>query len=209
VRPGLPTTPAGKRTRAMSVTQDRPVISFESGDAWEAWLAEHHAASPGLWLKLAKKGSGIATVSYSEALDVALCYGWIDGQKDKFDGDYWLQRFTPRRPRSPWSKINCDRVAALVARGAMQPAGLREVERAKADGRWEAAYDGQRAAAVPDDLRRELEGNAAAREFFATLDSANRYAILYRLHEAKKPETRARRLKTFVTMLSEGKKIHP
>jgi uncharacterized protein YdeI (YjbR/CyaY-like superfamily) len=193
----------------MSVKQDRPVISFESGDAWEAWLAEHHATSPGLWLKFAKKGSGIATVSYSEALDVALCYGWIDGQKDKFDGDYWLQRFTPRRPRSPWSRINCDRVAALAARDAMRPAGRREVERAKADGRWEAAYDGQRAAVVPDDLRRELEGNAAAREFFATLDSGNRYAILYRLQEAKKPETRARRLKTFVTMLSEGKKIHP
>jgi uncharacterized protein YdeI (YjbR/CyaY-like superfamily) len=193
----------------MNAKLDQPVISFESGDAWEAWLAEHHAASPGLWLKFAKKGSGIATVSYSEALDVALCYGWIDGQKDKFDGDYWLQRFTPRRPRSKWSRINRDRVAALVARGAMKPVGLREVERAKADGRWEAAYDGQRAASVPDDLRRELEGNAAAREFFATLDSANRYAILYRLQEAKKHETRARRLKTFVTMLSEGKKIHP
>ena len=193
----------------MNAKLDQPVISFESGDAWEAWLAEHHATSPGLWLKFAKKGSGIATVSYSEALDVALCYGWIDGQKDKFDGDYWLQRFTPRRSRSKWSRINRDRVAALVARGAMKPVGLREVERAKADGRWEAAYDGQRAAAVPDDLRRELEGNAAAREFFATLDSANRYAILYRLQEAKKPETRARRLRTFVTMLSEGKKIHP
>jgi uncharacterized protein YdeI (YjbR/CyaY-like superfamily) len=193
----------------MNAKLDQPVISFESGDAWEAWLAEHHAASPGLWLKFAKKGSGIATVSYSEALDVALCYGWIDGQKDKFDGDYWLQRFTPRRSRSKWSRINRDRVAALVARGAMKAVGLREVERAQADGRWEAAYDGQRAAAVPDDLRRELEGNAAAREFFATLDSANRYAILYRLQEAKKPETRARRLKTFVTMLSEGKKVHP
>jgi len=193
----------------MSVKQDRLVLSFASSDAWEAWLAEHHAASPGLWLKLAKKGSGIATVSYSEALDVALCYGWIDGQKDRFDGDHWLQHFTPRRPRSPWSKINCDRVAALAARDAMKPAGVREVERAKADGRWEAAYDGQRAAAVPDDLRRELEGNAAAREFFATLDSANRYAILYRLQAAKKPETRERRLRTFVTMLGEGRKIHP
>jgi uncharacterized protein YdeI (YjbR/CyaY-like superfamily) len=193
----------------MNAKQDQPVISFESRDAWAAWLAEHHAASPGLWLKLAKQASGIATVSYSEALDVALCYGWIDGQKDKLDGDFWLQRFTPRRPRSKWSRVNRDRVAALVARGEMKPAGLREVERAKADGRWEAAYDGQRAATVPDDLRRELEDNAAAREFFATLDSANRYAILYRLQEAKKPETRARRLKTFVTMLSERKKLHP
>jgi uncharacterized protein YdeI (YjbR/CyaY-like superfamily) len=188
---------------------DQPILSFESRDAWEAWLAEHHASSPGLWVKFAKKGSGIATVSYSEALDVALCYGWIDGQKDKLDGDHWLQRFTPRRPRSKWSRINRDRVAALLAGGAMKPAGLREVERAKADGRWEAAYHGQRAATVPDDLRRELASNAAAREFFATLDSANRYAILYRLQEAKKPETRARRLKTFVAMLSEGKKLHP
>jgi len=193
----------------MTAKQDQPVISFESRDAWAAWLAEHHAASPGLWLKFAKKASGITTVSYSEALDVALCYGWIDGQKDKLDGDFWLQRFTPRQPRSKWSRINRDRVAALVARGEMQPAGLREVERAKADGRWEAAYDGQRAATVPDDLRRELENNAAAREFFATLDSANRYAILYRLQEAKKPETRARRLKAFVTMLTERKKLHP
>ncbi len=114
----------------MNVKQDQPVIPFESRDAWEAWLAEHHATSPGLWLQFAKKGSGIATVSYSEALDVALCYGWIDGQKDKLDGHYWLQRFTPRRPRSNWSRINRDRVAALVARGAMKPAGLREVERA-------------------------------------------------------------------------------
>jgi len=189
--------------------QDQPVLSFASRDAWEAWLAEHHAVSAGLWLKLAKKGSGIATVSYSEALDAALCYGWIDGQKDRFDGDHWLQRFTPRRPRSKWSKINCERVAALIVQGRMHPAGLREVERAKADGRWEAAYHGQRAAEVPDDLRQELEGKERARAFFASLDSANRYAILYRLHEAKKPETRSRRLKKFVAMLAEGQKLHP
>jgi uncharacterized protein YdeI (YjbR/CyaY-like superfamily) len=189
--------------------RDLPVLAFESRDAWEAWLGEHHASSDGIWLKFAKKGSGLATVSYSEALDGALCYGWIDGQKDKFDGDYWLQRFTPRRARSKWSKINCDRVAALAEKRKMQPAGRREVERAKADGRWEAAYQGQRTAEVPDDLRRELERNDRAREFFSTLSSANRYAILYRLQEAKKPETRARRLKQYVTMLREGKKFHP
>jgi uncharacterized protein YdeI (YjbR/CyaY-like superfamily) len=188
---------------------DQPIIPFESPDAWAAWLAKHHADSPGIWLKFAKKDSGIATVTYSEALDVALCYGWIDGQKDKLDGSYWLQRFTPRGPRSKWSRINRDRAVALIARGEMQPAGGREIERAKADGRWEAAYHGQRTAPVPDDLRRELQNNAAAREFFATLDSANRYAILYRLQEAKRPETRARRLEKFVTMLNEGKKIHP
>jgi uncharacterized protein YdeI (YjbR/CyaY-like superfamily) len=193
----------------MSAKQDLPILPFESRDAWEAWLAEHHAASAGIWLKIAKKGSGIATVSYSEALDTALCYGWIDGQKDKLDGDHWLQRFTPRRPRSKWSKINCDRVAALVKNGRMRPAGLREVERAKSDGRWEAAYQGQRTAQVPEDLLQELAGNERAREFFATLSSANRYAILYRLHEAKKPETRARRLKQVVTMLSEGRTFHP
>jgi uncharacterized protein YdeI (YjbR/CyaY-like superfamily) len=193
----------------MSAKQDLPVLPFASRDAWEAWLAEHHATSAGVWLKIAKKGSGIASVSYSEALDAALCYGWIDGQKDKLDGDHWLQRFTPRQPRSKWSKNNCERVAALVARGEMKPAGLREVERAKADGRWAAAYEGQRTAEVPDDLRQELDGNERARAFFASLDGANRYAILYRLHEAKKPETRARRLKQFVTMLAEGKKLHP
>ncbi|HYL05469.1 MAG TPA: YdeI/OmpD-associated family protein [Thermoanaerobaculia bacterium] len=197
------------KTRAVSAKQDLPVLPFASRDALEAWLAEQHAASAGIWLKIAKKDSGIASVTYSEAVDAALCYGWIDGQKDRFDGDYFLQRFTPRRPRSKWSKINCERVAALVARGKMRPAGLREVERAKADGRWDAAYQGQRTAEVPDDLRRELEANERARAFFDALDSSNRYAILYRLHEAKKPETRARRLAKFVTMLAEGKKLHP
>ncbi|MBV8199939.1 MAG: YdeI/OmpD-associated family protein [Acidobacteria bacterium] len=189
--------------------RDLPILAFESRNAWEEWLAEHHASSSGIWLKIAKKGSGLATVSYSEALDAALCYGWIDGQKGKLDSDYWLQRFTPRRPRSQWSKINCERVGALIAKGTMRPAGLREVERAKTDGRWDAAYQGQRTSQVPDDLRRELESNDRAREFFATLSSANRYAILYRLQEAKKPETRARRLRQYVTMLSEGKKFHP
>ena len=147
-------------------------------------------------------------MTYSEALDVALCYGWIDGQKGSFDDEYFLQRFTPRKPRSKWSKINCGRADSLIEAGKMQRAGLREVERAKADGRWDAAYDGQRTAAIPDDLRQALEQNEAAREFFATLDSANRYAILYRLQDSKKPETRARRLETFVAMLAEGKKIH-
>ena len=187
---------------------DQPMLAFASRDAWAEWLAAHHATSSGLWLKFAKKGSGIASVSYQEALDVALCYGWIDGQKDKFDDRYFLQRFTPRRPRSKWSKINCDKATRLAAQGEMRPAGLREVEKAKADGRWAAAYDGQRAATVPDDLRRELERNPEAAEFFATLDSANRYAILYRLHEAKLPATRARRLAKFVAMLSERQKIH-
>jgi uncharacterized protein YdeI (YjbR/CyaY-like superfamily) len=188
---------------------ERIIQAFDSAVAWEVWLAAHHATAVGLWLKLARKDSGVATVSYSEALDVALCYGWIDAQKDKLDQRFWLQRFTPRQPRSRWSAINRTRALALIANQRMRPAGLRQIELAQADGRWEAAYQGQRDATVPEDLRLELEKNAAARDFFAKLDSANRYAILYRLHEAKRPETRARRLEKFVTMLAEGRKIHP
>jgi uncharacterized protein YdeI (YjbR/CyaY-like superfamily) len=189
--------------------RDEPVLAFASRAEWEAWLARQHTTSSGLWLQIAKKGAGVASVSYAEALDVALCYGWIDGQKGKLDERYWLQRFTPRRPKSPWSKINCAKAAELIERGEMRPAGLLEVERAKADGRWDRAYQGQRTATVPDDLQRELDRNDRAREFFATLDSANRYAILYRIEEAKKPETRARRIEKYVAMLDEGKKIHP
>ena len=190
-------------------TDELPVMSFESTDAWDAWLAAHHADSPGLWLKIAKKGTVGATISYSQALDVALCHGWIDGQKGRYDDDYWLQRFTPRKPASKWSKINTERVAALTASGRMRPAGLREVERARADGRWEQAYESQSRVTVPEDLARALAANERARAFFATLDSANRYAILYRIGTAKKPETRAKRIDTFVAMLSEHKKIHP
>jgi uncharacterized protein YdeI (YjbR/CyaY-like superfamily) len=154
---------------------------------WEAWLAEQPATSAGLWLKIAKKESGIPTVSYAEALEVALCHGWIDGQKDKLDADHWLQRFTPRRPRSKWSRVNRDKATELIEKGLMRPDGLREVERARADGRWEAAYEAQSAATVPDDLQRALEENDAAREFFATLDRANRYAILYRITRPRSP----------------------
>ena len=190
-------------------TDPLPVMSFESTDAWDAWLGAHHADSPGLWLKIAKKGAAGRTISYSEALDVALCHGWIDGQKGRYDDEYWLQRFTPRKPASKWSKINTERVAALIASGRMRPAGLHEVERARADGRWEQAYESQSRVTVPEDLARALAENERARAFFATLDSANRYAILYRIGTAKKPETRAKRIDTFVTMLSEHKKIHP
>jgi uncharacterized protein YdeI (YjbR/CyaY-like superfamily) len=186
-----------------------PVMTFDSTDAWDAWLGAHHADSPGLWLKIAKKGAAGRTISYSEALDVALCHGWIDGQKGRYDDEYWLQRFTPRKPASKWSKINTERVAALIASGRMRPAGLHEVERARADGRWEQAYESQSRVTVPEDLARALAENERARAFFATLDSANRYAILYRIGTAKRPETRAKRIDTFVTMLSEHKKIHP
>jgi uncharacterized protein YdeI (YjbR/CyaY-like superfamily) len=192
-----------------STERDLPILSFASREAWDAWLADQHEASSGLWLKIAKKGSGLDTVSYAEALEVALCYGWIDGQKGRFDDDHWLQRFTPRKPASRWSKINRDRAAELIERGAMKPAGMREVERARADGRWDAAYAGQKGATVPDDLRLALEGDDRARAFFATLDATNRYAILYRIQDATRPETRARRIAKYVAMLSDQKKIYP
>lgn len=186
-----------------------PVLAFPDAPAFDAWLAEHHADSPGLWLKIAKKGTGGPALSYSDALDVALCHGWIDGQKGRLDDTHWLQRFTPRRPGSKWSKVNTARVAALISAGRMRPAGLREVERAKADGRWDAAYESQSAATVPEDLADALAADERAQAFFATLDSANRYAILYRIQDAKRPETRARRIAAFVAMLSEHKTLHP
>ncbi len=193
----------------MTAKPELPIIPFASREDWKTWLAEHHATSDGLWLKISKKGSGIASVSYAEALDVALCYGWIDSQKDRFDKDYFLQRFTPRKPRSKWSRINRDKVTKLIAEGGMKPAGLQEINRAKADGRWDAAYESQSNATVPEDLQRELDKNPEASAFFASLNSANRYAILYRIQDAKKPETRARRIAKFVTMLAERKKLYP
>jgi uncharacterized protein YdeI (YjbR/CyaY-like superfamily) len=193
----------------VTVKPELPILPFASREAWEAWLEEEHAASDGLWLKIAKKGSGIETVTFVEALDVALCYGWIDSQRAGFDGRYFLQRFTPRKPRSKWSQVNREKVARLTEAGRMRPAGLREVERAKADGRWDAAYEPQSTATVPEDLRLELERNEGARGFFETLNSTNRYAILHRIQDAKKPETRARRIAQYVAMLAEGKKLYP
>jgi uncharacterized protein YdeI (YjbR/CyaY-like superfamily) len=190
------------------MADDLPILLFATPPDLEAWLEQHGASSPGLWLKIAKKGSGVESVSYAEALELALCFGWIDSQKRGLDERHFLQRFTPRRPRGKWSLINREKAEGLIDAGAMRPAGLAEVEAAKADGRWEAAYAGQRTAEVPEDLRRELDRNEAAREFFATLDSANRYAILYRLQEAKKPETRERRLRKFIAMLEREEKIH-
>jgi len=179
-----------------------PVLAFASQAAWREWLEAQHASSKGLWLKIAKKGSGADTVSYAEALDVALCYGWIDGQKDAFDARWWLQRFTPRGRRSA-------KATALIEAGRMRPAGLREVERAKADGRWEAAYDSPSNLTVPQDLADALEANPEAKAFFATLNRTNRYAILYRLHDAKRPGTRAQRIKKFVAMLGRGEALYP
>ena len=185
-----------------------PILLFAVPAELEAWLEENHAGSEGVWLQIAKKGVEPPSVTYAEALELALCFGWIDSQKRGHDERHFLQRFTPRRPRGRWSKINREKAEALIAAGAMRPAGLAEVEAAQADGRWEAAYEGARAAKVPADLQRQLDANPAAADFFAGLDSANRYAILYRLDEAKKPETRERRLRKFVAMLDRGEKIH-
>jgi uncharacterized protein YdeI (YjbR/CyaY-like superfamily) len=187
---------------------DLPVEEFATAKAWERWLARNHARSPGLWLKIAKKGTDTTTVEIADAIEVALCYGWIDGLRHRHDDVYFRQRFTPRTPRSRWSQINRDRAEALIAAGRMQPAGLAEVDAAKADGRWEMAYAGSRTMEVPDDLARALRRNAKARRAFDALDSANRYAILWRIHDAKRPETRARRLEQFVVMLAEGRTLH-
>ena len=188
---------------------EQPQIAFESAEAWEAWLAEHHDKADGIWLKFAKKGTGARSVMYDEALEVALCYGWIDGQSRRLDETWYLQRFTPRRAQSVWSKRNREKVAALIEAGRMQPAGLREIERAKADSRWEAAYDGPATATVPDDLQAALDENPAAADFFARLDKQNRYAILHRVQTAVRPDTRARRIAKLVEQLARGEKLYP
>jgi len=188
--------------------EELPQIAFASGTEWEAWLEEHHADSPGVALKIAKKASGVASVVYPEVLDIAICFGWIDGRRNALDDQHFLQRFTPRRARSRWSQINRDKAEALIKAGRMRPAGLAEVDRAKADGRWAAAYGGQRAMPVPEDLQRELATRPEAAAFFKQLSSQNRYSILYRLHDAKRAETRARRLEKFVAMLEAGETIY-
>jgi uncharacterized protein YdeI (YjbR/CyaY-like superfamily) len=193
----------------MKNVDDLPILAFEDQQDWEAWLEENHAVSKGMWLKIAKKETGIPSVSYAEALEGAICYGWIDGQKSSFDEQYWLQKFTPRRPKSRWSKVNCDKAMALLAAGRMKSEGIRQVELAKADGRWDAAYDSQSSIGVPDDFQRELDNHLGAKEFFNTLNSVNRYAILYRIHTAKKSDTRIARMKKFIEMLEKHEKIYP
>ena len=186
-----------------------PVLAFASASDWEQWLSKQPRSSKGIWLKLAKKGSGIESLSRQEAIDGALCYGWIDGQLQKFDEQYWLVRFTPRSAKSKWSSINQTRVQALIDTGRMNDAGLEEVKRAKADGRWEAAYPPQSKAEVPSDLQLALDGNPKAKRLFSKLDSANRYAILYRIHNSPKPEMRANKIEKYVQMLARGETIHP
>jgi uncharacterized protein YdeI (YjbR/CyaY-like superfamily) len=187
---------------------DLPIRRFASRAAWEKWLAVNHERSPGVWIELGKKDSGLDSVSRADALEVALCYGWIDSQSMTVDAKRYRQRFTPRRSRSKWSKINCAAVERLHAEGRLAPAGIREMEAAKHDGRWEAAYDSPRSITVPPDLEARLAKNARARRAFEQLDSQNRYAILYRLHHAKRVDTRQRRLDQFVAMLEVGRTIH-
>ena len=183
-------------------------VELASAEAWDAWLEEHHEARDDVWLRIAKKGAGVQSVRYPEVLDVALCWGWIDGQRLPLDQDYFLQRFVRRRPRSRWSQVNREKAERLTAEGRMRPPGLAEVERAKADGRWDAAYAPQSRAQVPDDLQAELDARPAAKTFFESLSSQNRYAILYRLQETKRPETRARRLAQFVEMLERRESLY-
>ncbi|MFD7703783.1 YdeI family protein [Streptomyces caelestis] len=185
------------------------VVAFGTREEWEAWLEEHQEDADGVWLRIPRKGSGISGVDYATALGSALCHGWIDGHRKGLDDAHWLQRFTPRRARNRWSAVNRQKALDLIERGRMRPSGLREVERARADGRGEAAYASRSTAAVPDDLRAALDAAPGAGDFFGALDSRNRYAILHRIEESRRPRTRAARIEKFVALLAEGKKIHP
>jgi len=187
----------------------QPVRIFRSQEDWNQWLEKNHRTSSGLWLKLAKRGSGLPSLTYGEALETALCYGWIDGQKKPDTQQMWLQRFVPRSSTSTWSKINRDKAEALVESGRMQAAGLEAIANAKANGQWERAYDSPSKATVPEDLQRALDANPRAREFFATLNAANRYAILFRVQTARKAETREKRIQMYVEMLERREKLHP
>jgi uncharacterized protein YdeI (YjbR/CyaY-like superfamily) len=189
--------------------QSLPRLAFRDQQAWADWLQINHGTSSGLWIQLAKKGSAGRSLSYAEAVEVALCYGWIDGQSKGNNATSWLQKFTPRRKRSIWSKINRERAERLISEGRMQPAGLAEVGRARQDGRWEAAYDSPRVATVPADFQTALKNRPQASAFFGTLNSQNRFAILFRLQTAKKSGTRARRIEQFIRMLENHEKLYP
>jgi len=189
-------------------TPDLPVKLFKSQDAWAKWLETNHAKSPGIWMRIAKKDGGLTSVNYADALDVALCHGWIDGQKRPLDEASWLQRFTPRGARSMWSTINKGKAKTLIESGRMRPSGMAAIESAKADGRWDAAYGPSSTAEVPPELRAALDRSPKAKAFFETLRGANRYALIYRVHTAKKPETKAKRVADFIARLERGETIH-
>ncbi len=189
------------------MADEEPIIAFENADAWARWLCEHHDSASGVWMKIAKKAAPVSTATHPEALDVAISFGWIDARRRGLDEHFFLQRFTPRGPRSRWSQINCAKAEALIAAGRIQPSGLVEVERAKADGRWEAAYPAQSRAAVPDDFQAALDAHPDAQAFFATLTGSNRYAFLHRLHHVKRRESRDRRIASYIEMLSERRTL--
>ena len=197
-----------RASKKAAAPTDVPIVPFADQVAWNKWLDKHHATSGGIWIRIAKKGSGIPTVTAAEAIEACLCFGWIDGQRRPRDEATFLQRYTPRRSRSKWSKINREKAESLAAEGRLRPAGIAEVERAKGDGRWEAAYDSASRIEVPDDLQRALDAEPRAKAEFAELNGQNRYAILYRIHDAKRPETRARRIAKFVDMLARGERLH-
>jgi uncharacterized protein YdeI (YjbR/CyaY-like superfamily) len=187
---------------------DNPIRRFDTASAWELWLEKNHRQSPGLWLRLAKKGSDLDSLTYPEALEIALCYGWIDGQKRGESDQAWLQRFLPRSPKSIWSQINRQKAQVLIAQGKMKPAGLEAIEAAKTCGRWESAYDSPKGSKIPPDFQSALDANPHARDFFATLDGANRYALLFRIQTVKKAETRSRKIAEFIEMLKRHERIH-
>lgn len=190
------------------MTQDLPTKTFESAKEWELWLSNNHAASGGIWLKFAKKASGITSITPQEALEVSLCYGWIDGQRNRFDDKYFLNKYSPRTKRSMWSKRNRELAEGLIKAGKMQPAGLQEIDRAKQDGRWEQAYDSPANMQIPEDFLTELKQDQAAYQFFQTLSKTNTYTIAWRLQTAKKPETRQRRMDKILSMMKSGEKFH-
>ncbi len=192
----------------METLSNLPIVLFKSASDWEQWLQANHTQPQGLWLKIAKKASGKASASYAEALDIALCYGWIDGQKASYDEQYFLQKFTPRRPKSLWSKVNVKKVAALIAAGRMKPAGLAAIEAAKQDGRWDLAYDSPSTSTVPPDFQAALDQNPRAKTFIATLNKTNVYAMLWRIQTAKKPETRQARIEKLISMLNDEQKLY-
>ncbi len=186
-----------------------PILPFARQSDFEAWLGQYHSVDKGIWLKFAKKGSGIASVSLEEAIESALCYGWIDSRLSSFDQRYYLIKFCPRLPKSKWSRMNREKAEALIATGRMQPPGLRQVERARQDGRWDAAYDPQGRITIPGDFQQALQENAAAAEFFSTLNSQNRFSILHRLQITHKPEARSAKIRKYIQMLANHEKIHP
>lgn len=192
----------------MEELNGRPILAFSGQEEFESWMEANYSLDSGIWLKIAKKHTGIATISYEQAVETCLCFGWIDGQMKPYDGDFYLQGLTPRRPRSVWSHVNRGRIERLIAEGRLRPAGLRQVEAAKADGRWDAAYHPPSSAQVPDDLQAAIDANPAAKAFFPTITKANRYAMIYRVNDAKRPETRIRRIEQFVQMLAENRTLH-